>query len=137
MAWIFQAVPKRYDLRTELKANETEKWLVTRYGRQMRRGDAVYFWLAGKKSIRGIYGWGHLVGSETEYRPDWGDGIDVKCEQVFPEHISAEDVQAGAQMSQHLLFRMAVGTNFELTDAQNRELKSLIVGRFGQAVAPK
>jgi len=43
MNWIFQAVPKRYDLKTEMKQGDSETWLVTRFRDEMKKGDLVFF----------------------------------------------------------------------------------------------
>lgn len=136
MEWVFQAIPKRYDLRERMNKGEKETWLVTRYKDEMCKGDMVFFWLAGSPDIRGIYGWGRIVGDKVRYFENWGHGIEVCYNQVLPERISSEDLKKKKALGQHVIFRMAVGTNFKLEPDQTKELCELIRERFGQEVAP-
>jgi hypothetical protein len=136
MDWIFQAIPNRYDLREKMISGETGTWLVTRYKDKIKAGDIVYFWLAGNIESRGIYGWGRVVGDGVEYYKDWGHGVDVKYEKVLPNHISSSEIKNLSNMSEHVLFRMAVGTNFTLTQEQAEELNSKLVELYGTEVAP-
>jgi pyruvate formate-lyase/glycerol dehydratase family glycyl radical enzyme len=124
--WVFQAIPKRYDLRTKMEANHIETWLVTRYREEMSKGDVVYFWLAGDETTRGIYGWGKIVSSEARYYPDWGYGIDVKYEKVYEHHIPSSKLGEYSALTTHPLFRMPIGTNFKLTKQQNEVIKYAI-----------
>lgn len=136
MDWIFQAIPRRYDLRTEMKTGNKETWLVTRYKDKMKRGDIVFMWQAGPAEIRGVYGWGRIVGREPHYYERWGHGVDVQYEKVFPNHLSSDAVRALPAFADHVLFKMAIGTNFELTPDQKGALVRLIESTFGAGVAP-
>lgn len=136
MNWIFQAIPKRYDLRKEMKEGHTETWLVTRYRDEMSRGDIVFFWLAGPSEIRGLYGWGQIIGKKPKYFENWGYGIEVKYKKVFPTHISSSKLQKLPNLSKHVIFKMAVGTNFNLTDRQADEIKNIIISTLGKEVSP-
>lgn len=125
-AWIFQAIPERYDLRKKMEASHSETWLVTRYREEMSKGDVVYFWLAGDETTRGVYGWGKIISSEARYYPGWGYGIDVKYEQVFKTHIPSSKLREYRALTTHPLFRMPIGTNFKLTREQDKDIKGAI-----------
>jgi hypothetical protein len=135
MDWIFQAVPRRYDLRRELREGRREVWLVTRYGEQMRRGDVVYFWMAGDSAIRGLYGWGRIIANAPRQTPI-GMGIEVQYEKVFSNHIPAATLQEQAILKDHLLFRMPVGTNFSLTTEQRQAIDKVISQIVGPQAVP-
>lgn len=136
MEWIFQAIPKRYDLRERMHKEEKQTWLVTRYKNEMHAGDIVFFWLAGPIDIRGLYGWGKIVGDKVRYYDNWGHGIDVVYIEVLPERIPSEDLKKKPALSRHVLFTMAVGTNFRLEPDQTQEICETIAERFGKEVAP-
>ncbi len=135
MGWIFQAIPKRYDLRERMKAGETETWLVTRYRDEMNKGDLVFFWLAGPPEIRGIYGWGRILG-KVEFFEGWGHGVEINYEAVLPERLPSEELKQLDILGEHLIFRMAVGTNFKLSAEQTSTLCRFIEDKFGKEVAP-
>lgn len=126
MSWLFQSVPKRYNLAKEMKAGATETWLVTRYGNELKEGELVFFWMAGDPSIRGLYGWGRIAADQPRYIKGWGNGIKVHYKYKFPEHISFEKVRDLPSFADHVLFKMSVGTNFKLSGPQTSDLKKLI-----------
>ena len=135
-SWIFQAIPKRYDLREKMRQGQTETWLVTRYKDEMQHGDIVYFWQAGAPDIRGIYGWGRISGKEPKYYDNWGYGIDVIYKKVFPEHIPSERLKNKPAMSQNVLFKTAIGTNFKHDSTQNSEIVEIIKSTYESGEAP-
>lgn len=62
--WIFQANPKRYDIRRALSDEnlQTEKhWLVKQYTDKIRKGDVCLIWMCGKPDERGIYAVGRIT----------------------------------------------------------------------------
>jgi hypothetical protein len=139
MSFIFQAVPERYDLRKELRPGARVSWLATRYQDQMRAGDVVYLWLAGSPSIRGIYGWGLLVGDVT--RQVRQERVLVEYQRSFLEHkppdfIPATVVAQDPVLGESLIIRAPMGTNFPLTTAQDRALRAIIAQRLGEAWLP-
>ena len=136
MAWLFQAVPKRYDLVTRMKEGETETWLTTRYREEMKRGDLVFMWSAGSSDRRGLYGWGRIISDQSKYYDGWGHGIDVHYEKVFPERLASDSVGNLSAFARHVLFKMPIGTNFKLEADQTQQLVDLISERFGREAAP-
>jgi hypothetical protein len=128
--WIFQGVPSRYDVALKLQEEKKEVWLATRFREEMAIGDVVYFWRAGEQDKRGLYGWGVIAG-EPKYHEGWGWGVPVRYIRRFPQHLAAQELSSDPVFGNHLLFRMAAGTNFEVTEAQARALERLVGRRFG------
>jgi hypothetical protein len=58
--WLFQANPKRYNVRSALlhfrSIHRPITWLVNRYRKEVQPGDEVYFWESGPEA--GLVGWG-------------------------------------------------------------------------------
>jgi EVE domain len=48
--WIFQSSPARYDLRGALRVLKEHVWPVSRFAKEIKPGDQVYFWEAGSKA---------------------------------------------------------------------------------------
>ena len=113
--WIFQSVPKRYDLRERLLEGVEVTWYATRYRNRMLVGDVVFFWLAGPPDIRGIYGWGKLT--STPYRKDaWrSHGVDVRFEKRLKAHLSVTEIRSVPDLQDLLILRSAQATNFLLS----------------------
>jgi hypothetical protein len=140
MSFIFQAVPSRYDLRTELIPGRRVSWLASRYLEQMVQGEIVYFWLAGEAETRGIYGWGTISGSApqpmgSEYRIE----VEYVCnflDRKPPRHISAALVARESALRNLLILRMPIGTNFLLNPREDAALRTLITRLLGPEWAP-
>lgn len=136
MAFIFQAKPTIYDLTTRLEVSREVGWLASRYRDQMRRGDIVYFWSAGDEKRRGIYGWGDItsdgafVDSKGTYRGA------VTCRKVFPHHINVAELRADPILRDLQILRIAIGTNFLLTEEESKSLHSLVEDIFGASWIP-
>ncbi len=123
-SWLFQGVPRRYDIAVKLVAGDTEVWRASRYAGEMEPGDRVYFWRAGDPEQRGIYGWGTIVGPVRDYG-EWGIGVPVRYDVRLERHIPAADLAVHPDFADHLIFRMALGTNFEVSPAQDQALQDL------------
>lgn len=136
--WIFQGHPRRYDLadRRKFREDRVETWLVSRYRDQIMKGDVVYFWRAGEESKRGLYGWG-TVEENPAYYEDWGWGVPVRYVKTFPEHISTHELKHDPVLSDHLLFRMPIGTNFSVDAREAKAIEDLIRRTLGDAYVPK
>ena len=134
--WLFQGVPERYDVSEKLVEGKLETWLVTRFREDIKPGDIVYFYRAGQKEKRGIYGWGVIQG-EPVYFQDWGWGISVLYKKKFSPCLSASELASDPVLSQHLIFRMPVGTNFRVSDEEASALDTLIRQKFSSAYSPR
>lgn len=140
MSFIFQAIPKRYDLRARMKVGIKVSWVASRYRDQMEKGDIVYFWLAGDPADRGLYGWG-VISESPEYYEDRGYRVEVEYRCVFldhrpPKYISAAEIRQDPVLKNHLIFRMSIGTNFLLTDEEDQALQAIVAREFGKDWAP-
>jgi hypothetical protein len=134
-AWIFQAKPEQYEIKN-IRENEEETWLVTRYRREMGKGDIVFFWRAGNRAERGIYGWGNIVDSAPREIDDWGYGIRVEYRQRFRQFISVDDLESEGVLLDNLILRMPIGTNFRVSQEELEELERLIRGKGEQPPEP-
>lgn len=122
--YIFQSVVTRFDLRTRLAPGASQTWYATRYLKLMAPGDLVLFWMGGPTELRGLYGWGRLLGAPYS-RPEWNaHGVDVQVETAFGQHIPAERVrQAVPDLP---IFRMPQATNFLLSPDEASRLWALV-----------
>lgn len=55
-AWIFQANPQKYHIRTSLKVEHEELWNLNQHAREVIAGDKVVIWICGPAA--GIYALG-------------------------------------------------------------------------------
>jgi len=141
MAFIFQAKPSVYDLRERLSVDKDVGWLASRYYKEMKPGDIVFFWLAGDKKQRGLYGWGEISpkgvfkDSKDLYR------VAVSYKKSFnemdpPSHISYKEFQKDPVLKDLTLLHMAIGTNFILSKEEYNAINELIVKHYGAEWAP-
>jgi len=135
--WIFQGNPTRFDVadRSRVDEGKRETWLVSRYRDLMHAGDIVYFWRSGETNRRGIYAWGTMQ-AEPEYHENWGSGVNILYKKRLPEHIPASTMQSNEVLRENLIFRMAIGTNFALSNSEAAAIEEIIRLRFGMDYTP-
>ena len=107
-------------------------------------GRVVYFWFGGPPRGRGLYGWGTIVDRPVAGKD--GYWVEIKYEISFPrlhgehpeipEHISYTALLDNAQLRKHLLFRMPIGTNFVLSDADDQAMRAIIATHVGSSFVP-
>ncbi|MCK4733846.1 MAG: hypothetical protein KAT65_15435 [Methanophagales archaeon] len=109
----------------------------------MKKGDIVYFWLAGDPAHRGLYGWGVIFALYKALFEHEGRAyrVIVEYQRNFLEHkkhkhIPSEDIRKNPILRDLLIFRMPVGTNFLLTDEEDRALRGIIAQEFGEDWLP-
>jgi hypothetical protein len=124
-AWIFQAKPEQYEIKN-IRENQEETWLVTRYRREMGQGDIVFFWRAGDRQERGIYGWGQILDGEPREIDNWGYGVRVEYRHRFDHFISVDELEQAGVLAENLILRMPIGTNFRVSREELAELARLI-----------
>jgi hypothetical protein len=134
--WIFQGVPSRYDVAEKLVAGRREIWLATRYRDEMQVGDVVFFWRAGDRAQRGIYGWGEIVGP-PEHHEGWGWGVPVQYRKRFEHHLPVGLLQGNEKISTNLIFRMPVGTNFRVEPREVSGILEEIAAQLGSEALPE
>ena len=135
MSLIFQAIPDRYDLRTRFKEGARVHWAASRYRDHMVPGEIVYFWLAGDRSHRGLYGWG-TIGRAPHSQPDSGYRVEVLYRHSFLQHsprtcVPSHELSKAPRLSDHLLFRMPMGTNFLLNAEEDQAVRDAIERTLG------
>jgi len=69
------------DLRIFIVEGLTDIWLASKSHRIMAPGDIVFFWMAGKPEIRGIYGWGILISVAEKDFEDGSLSVSVRYER--------------------------------------------------------
>ena len=124
--WIFQGKPERYPLEKKLIQGNEETWLVTRFREKMSKDDIVLFWSSGDRKIRGLYGWGVILEDAPTYYEGWGYGITVIYKIRFKKHISVSTIEGKGVLNDNLILKMPIGTNFELTEKETKDVFDLI-----------
>ncbi len=129
--WIFQAVPKHYNIPQHMREQDREDWFVTRYVSEIKAGDVIYFWQAGKAA--GIYGWGYVLSPEPYLAPDGDYRVQVSYEASFgePGEGGLAPIPKEQLMQLELLQKLPViqapqGTNFRVDAEQAFALNQLI-----------
>lgn len=129
--WIFQAMPGQYDLEKELVPEATDQWPLSRYGKQIKAGDVVYFWRGGRQS--GLYGWGMVAGEPYERRATKGATgdkyVDITYQYRFRTPIGKELLTSGSHainLAGLLILRSPEGTCFKVTTQEAISLNRLI-----------
>lgn len=127
-SFIFQSVIERYDLSQNLIPGSQDTWYATRYRRDMKPGDIVFFWQAGPASVRGVYGWGKLISTPYE-KPDWDShGVDVEYMHRLSEPLLATSIAKSKSLEHLLILRAPQATNFLLEKSEFDALSIMIEG---------
>jgi len=134
-AWIFQAKPEQYEIKN-IRENQQETWLVTRYRREMGKGDIVFFWRAGDRHERQIYGWGQILDGEPREIDNWGYGVRVEYRHRFDHFISVDDLEHAGVLTDNLILRMPIGTNFRVSQQELDKLARLIASKGEESPMP-
>jgi hypothetical protein len=130
--FIFQSKPDRYDLREKLQPGDTVPWHATRYQKKMHPGDFVFFWLAGRKDHRGLYGWGQIV-SEPYRKQEWnGDAVNVRYQSRFAKPILATSLASEKALQNLMILRAPQATNFLLSPEEAEHFRKMVDPRHVQ-----
>jgi len=136
MALIFQSKPSIYPLKTKLKVDLEVGWKASRYRPFMKRGEIVYYWSAGKRDERGIYGWGEITSAASFIDSKNTSRVAVTCRKILPKHINISILLDDPALKDLQIIRSAMGTNFLITDDENDALKTLIESLFDVSYVP-
>ena len=141
MSYIFQAKPTIYELREKLVVGKEVGWLASRYYDEMKPGDIVYFWRAGEKKYRGLYGWGEITSTGVFKDRKGLYRAAVITRKVFadnepPLHINYTYFKDNQILQNMGLLQMAIGTNFRLKEDQETEINNLILEKLGTEWVP-
>lgn len=131
--WIFQAKRERYDLSDPkiLFDGMTGWWTANQYRAEMDIGDRVFFWLAGDKEYRGIYGWGELTSKPYLWEKNGkrGYSVDIRCIKSLLQHISVDEVRRNSKLENIQILNMPIGSNFLLNSKEGKELERMVKDR--------
>jgi predicted RNA-binding protein with PUA-like domain len=124
--WLFQSLPENRDLRIELWEGAIKTWRVSRYRSQISPGDTVFFWMGGPSEIRGLYGWGEVVGSPRFDADKDQFRVEVVYRRRFEPPLLAWQIRSRADLDQMLIFRAPFGTNFPITPHEADTIAQLL-----------
>jgi len=120
--FLFQCVPDRYDLsKLKVPPARPETWQATRYRRNMRPDDGVFFYMTG--SAAGIYGYGHIIALPDEEEMS----VRVKWAGLYPSPIPRKELES--LMGENILFSVRVGTNFLLSHEESVSVRNFITSQ--------
>lgn len=119
--WIFQS--RTFDP-TLLRTGAQIPWRATRYRTEMHSGDLVFLWIAGTPDKRGVYGWGQLTsgpyGVSGSYR------VGFLFQKRLGSFISEERIRSQPILSNLMILRVRVGTNFLISHQEAKAIASLM-----------
>lgn len=124
--FIFQSRQDWHDLSRpgKIEVGKVERWDATRYRSEMHDGDMVFLWLASPDpEVRGIYGCGVLVGDP--YREGEDYFVKVRHEARYRKHLPAVFLKEQKALKNLWIFRLAIGTNYKLSQAEGEALQAL------------
>jgi hypothetical protein len=137
-AWIFQANPNYYDVRSAVRDLTDDIWQVNQHGSEIRAGDRVYFWESGQQG--GIVGWGEILEdvAETtfagnEYTRDLdriagtGPRVPVRILGHLDPPISRSVVKETPGLDDLSILKFGPATNFKVSPSEAAVLESLVV----------
>jgi hypothetical protein len=138
-AWLFQSNPLLYDLRGALRSLKEQVWSVSRYAREIRTGDRIYLWEAGREG--GIVGLAEISES-ARLQPEPPEQMRfaripeafvtdrvrsrLRILRVIEPVISRQIVVSCQELDGLSVLRCSRGTNFRLSPGEWKALDGLI-----------
>jgi len=141
--WVFQFNPAIYRWFDWLKENrETEQWLISRYARDIKKGDKVAIWASGAGA--GVYAIGEIVENpskkpltlgqqkywaqqEDVFKFEYRDSVTIRHLKVFIDKPLLEDkCRKDPILSAMEILKQSQGTNFWLTKEQWNRILELV-----------
>ena len=147
-AWVFQANPQYYDLKSAIKSLDKFTWQINQSQKQIHAGDTVYLWMSGQNA--GILAVGTILTEPTEIPMAEKEQAFVKSTDKFEklktrvrvriEHVLKTPLLRTELLKHPILKEMGVikfpnATNFRLTSEEANELEK-IVGKGGYGKQP-
>ncbi|MBI3966853.1 MAG: EVE domain-containing protein, partial [Chloroflexi bacterium] len=138
-AWIFQADPKRYDVRGAVSHREELSWRVRQHATEIHAGDTVYLWEAGPEG--GVVAVAHVLTEpgplpeDEQERPfvrdesalgAAGDQVRLRIVRAVPRPVSRDMLRGHPTLGHLPILRMAQGTNLRLSAEQSEALDAVI-----------
>ena len=139
-AWLFQSNPVLYDLRGALGSLCEQVWSVSRYAKEIRTGDRVYLWEAGRAGgLAGVAEIAESVRLRAE-RPEqhpFARVVDafagerprvrLRIRYVIEPVIPRQSILSLPGLSDLGVLRCSRGTNFRLNLVQWQALNDVVV----------
>lgn len=137
--WIFQSNPKYFDAANAVCHLSEMTWLITRHKDRIHQGDIVFIWESGDNA--GIIATATVISAPAPIEQNDDERLYNKAEERFDGPRLRVKMHIDHVLSQRLLrselknhpalatlsiFRMATGTNFELTPEQGQLIQELI-----------
>jgi hypothetical protein len=139
-AWLFQSNPTLYDLRGALRTIKEQVWSVSRYAKEIERGDRIYLWEAGREG--GIAGVAEIT-EPARLQPEPPEQLPfarvaeafagtrlrarLRILRIVEPVITRHSVASTPGLSTLGVLRCSRGTNFRLSLDQWQAMNSLIV----------
>jgi hypothetical protein len=139
--WIFQAVPRYFDLTEALKHIRIFSWRVKQHKKKIHAGDDLFLWLAGRDG--GMVARGTIITDpqtmedapeelqfvkDMEKEEEEEEGrlqAAIEIDTVFVDPVKRAILKSHAVLSSIALLKQTRGTNFPLTGNQAKALNTL------------
>lgn len=138
-AWIFQSNPQHYDLPGALAEMDQIAWSVRQRGNDMRIGDSVYLWEAGKHAgilaVATIIGEPELSSGDEPDRRFFRDSsqfkadqrrVPLRIERVLAQRLTRVELLQHPQLSKLSIIQQPNATNFKVSEIDAVALESLV-----------
>jgi predicted RNA-binding protein with PUA-like domain len=127
--WIFQCKKERFDISEPdiLFDGMTGWWTANQYRSEMMPGDMVFFWLAGDKKYRGIYGIGELTSTPYQWEKENNKGfsVNIKCKKRLNQYLPVNKIQENRALLDLQILNMPMGSNFLLNKSEGQTLEAM------------
>jgi predicted RNA-binding protein with PUA-like domain len=130
--WIFKANPAIYDVEASIRQGKyPDRWKVSRYSKEIRRGDVVFLWITGNP--RGIIAMFETTTDPYYIPPNpvdpyWSDTfkVDLHLLSHFPK-LDAEFLKTVPGLQSLSMFHgFQAATNFKVTEQEGEIIRQLI-----------
>lgn len=136
-SWIFQAVPRYFDLTEALKHIRIFRWRIKQFKNDIRAGDDVFLWLAGSKG--GMVARGTVI-TDPQIMEDAPEELPfvkeedqdedrlfaaIEIDTVFGQPVQRTKLKTHPVLSSISILKQSRGTNFPLTGDEAETLNAL------------
>ncbi len=138
-AWIFQANPKYYDIKSAINELDEINWSINQYTKQIKSGHSVYLWMSGPDA--GILACGKIMSNPEEMEEDATEDpfvlvkgkiegrklrVRVRIEDILDDPILRRDLKNYEPLKDLEIIRYANATNFAVKPEEEEELNKII-----------
>ncbi|RRR70367.1 MAG: EVE domain-containing protein [Candidatus Viridilinea halotolerans] len=138
-AWIFQSNPKYYDLPGALAAFRKFFWLVRQHDADLRIGDTVYLWEAGRDAgilaVATITSEPEMInGAELDRRfhrdpsrfKNTQQRVTFRIDRVLAQRLPRTELLAHPQLSKLSILQQPRGTNFNVSEQEAVAIEGML-----------